>query len=398
MSAPPRIRPARRLTGLDQARGVAILAMLAAHFAPGLFGQIPKLEPLRVPVLAFARLATPTFVVVFGVTVGFVYLPRYWRAGPGPTVSGLARRAAALSACAAVIALPLWTRLAVTGEADPWAWAFGLYSVLLFYVLALALLPAWLRWLGPVPLGAPHRPVTLKCLIAGAALWAVGTAGHRLIPQGPPSGPEFVRMLLVSGSYAYLQLMGTALMAVPIGWRLRERWEAAADRPFLAQVLLGGIGLAALGGLWGWATGEYDPARFLAGDLRTPPRAWYFLHVGGFGLALIPALELAPRALPTLRPAAHLLALFGQAGLVIFTGHAFVLPGLALVDRLVPLHGAARAAVALVPFALFCALVMYARHRRTKDSRGTAVPGLWESPISSPASTRSVSAHCPPSW
>jgi Heparan-alpha-glucosaminide N-acetyltransferase, catalytic len=402
MSAPPTlriVRPSRRLLGLDQARGIAILAMLAAHFAPGVFGQVPRLEFLQVAVLAFARLATPTFVVVFGITIGFVYLPRYLRDGAGPTNSQLGRRAAILLLCAVVIALPLWGRLFADGDADPWLWFFGLYSVLLFYVLALANLPAWLRWLAPV--GRNTLVLTAKCLIAGIGLWGLGTAGHRLVPQGPPSGPEFVRMMLASGSYAYLQMMGTALLAIPIGWSIRRSWEAGTDRPFLGRVLVVGVTLAILGGLWGWIVGEYDLARLLAGDLRTPPRAWYFLHIGGFGLALIPALELTTRTFRSLRPAAYLLALFGQVGLIIFTGHVFILPGLAVADRYVPLHGAARVATALLPLVIFCGLVMFIRHRQitragTPKGYVRSTVRFRERSTSSPASTPSMSAHCPP--
>jgi len=396
MSAPPihrPVRPARRLLGLDQARAVAILAMLAAHFAPGAFVQVPRLEPLRAPVLAFARLATPTFVVVFGVTIGFVYLPRYLRGEPGPTARHLGRRARVMLLCAAVIALPGWAGLSREDLADPWAWLFGLYSVLLFYALALSLLPAWLRWVCRAGLGGPvgRRSVTVKCVLAGVALWVIGTAAHELAPQGPRAGPEFVRMMLVSGSFAYCQLMGTALVVVPVGARLRAAWDAGADRGFLGTLLLTSLGLAAVGGVWGWAAGEYDPARLLSGDLRTPPRAWYFLHIGGVGLALVPTLELLTRAVRGLRPAAYLLALFGQAGLTVYTGHTFVLPGLALADRFVPLHGAARLAAALVPFAVFCVLVMYVRHRRENpQSPGPRGRGLS---ISSPSSTCSASAH-----
>ena len=400
MSAPPThrpVRPARRLLGLDQARAVAILAMLAAHFAPGVFARVPRLEILRDPILAFARLATPTFVVVFGVTVGFVYLPRYLRGEPGPTARHLGRRAGVMLLCAAAIALPGWAGMSGEDLADPWAWLFGLYSVLLFYALALSLLPAWLRWVCPAGFGVPmgQRSVTIKCVLAGVGLWVIGTAGHELAPQGSRAGPEFVRMMLVSGSFAYCQLMGMALVAVPVGARLRAAWDAGADRRFLGTLLLASLGLAALGGLWGWAAGEYDPARLLSGELRTPPRAWYFLHIGGIGLALVPSLELLTRAARVLRPAAYVLALFGQCGLTVYTGHAFVLPGLAVVDRLVPLHGAARAAAALVPFAVFCALVIYARHRRqTPQSPRPYGRGLS---TSSPSSTCSASAHSPSS-
>lgn len=188
-------------------------------------------------------------------------------------------------------------------------------------------------------------------------------------------------MMLVSGSYAYCQMTGTALLGLPVGVWLRRRWAAGDDRRPLARLVLGALGLAALGGLWGIAAGEYDPARILSGELRTPPRAWYFLHVGGVGLALIPALELATQAAGLLRSVAAGLARFGQVGLVVFTGHAFVLPALALADRVVPLHGAARVAAVVAPFVAFCAVVMYGRR-----------PTFW------PASTRSGSARFPLWW
>ena len=390
MSDLPPVRPAPRLLGLDQARAAAILAMLVAHFAPGVFVQLPHLDHLRPAVYAFARLATPTFVVVFGVTIGFVYLPRYLRRGPRRTAAHLGRRAALMLVCAGVIAVPFWIQLGVSGETDRWVWLSGLYSVLLFYAVALALLPLWLGWIvgqdsdlsGQVGI-LSHSRLTVKCVLAGVVLWVAGTAGHQLVPESPPGAGEYVRTVLASGSYAYLQLMGTALLALPVGVWLRARWEAGLDPRALVSLLVAALGLAAVGGLWGLAAGEYEAGPFLAGELRTPPRAWYFLHVGGVGLALVPLYELTTRALGPLRPLAYGFALFGQAGLVIYTGHVFVLPGLALADRVTPLHGAARVAAGLVPFLVFCAVVMYARHRRAVTS--------------SRASTRSSSVRCLPS-
>jgi hypothetical protein len=372
MSAPPTHRTTRRLTGLDQARAVAILAMLVAHFAPGALAQMPQLEPLRVPTLAFARLATPTFMVVFGLTVGFVYLP------PKPgTARRLVRRAGVLLVCTVVVAVPAWAHLFASEETNPWAWAFAAYSVLLFYALALATLPAWL---GCVTGRGGMTGLTVRCVTAGAGLWALGKVGYELWPQGPPGGPEFVRALLVSGSYAYCQMMGTGILALPIGVWLRRRWSAGDDRRALGSLLVVAVSLAAVGGLWGWAAGEYDPPRILSGELRTPPRAWYFLHIGGIGLALVPALELATRSARTLRPLAAMLARFGQVGLVIYTGHTFVLPALALADRVIPLHGAARVAAGVVPFLVFCIAVMYGRRM-----------------VFAPAATRSAAGHCVPS-
>ncbi|HJZ93873.1 MAG TPA: heparan-alpha-glucosaminide N-acetyltransferase domain-containing protein, partial [Gemmataceae bacterium] len=173
-------RPTRRLMGLDQARAVAIIAMIVAHFAPGVFIQLPQLDPVRTPVLWFGRTATPAFVTVFGVTTGFVFLPRFRRT-PGGTTRWVLWRAAVVTFAAAVVALPQWVRLGSHGVTDPWEWVFGGYSVLLFYSLALALLPAWL-WL-------LRDQTTVRAVGAGVGLWVVGTAGFHLWPEQSPGGP-----------------------------------------------------------------------------------------------------------------------------------------------------------------------------------------------------------------
>ena len=290
MSTPP---TSRRLLGLDQARAVAILAMLAAHFAPGVFAQVPRLAPLRVPVLAFARLATPTFVVVFGVTVGFVYLPRYLRGEPGPTARHLRRRAGVMLLCAVAVALPFWARLTAERRGRP-------VGLAVRPVLGAPLLRAGPgRAPGLAAVAGRARaldPRAVRPAVAGVGLWALGTAGHTLVPQRPPAGGEFVRMMLVSGSFATaIDGHGPARRPGrgPAAGRVGRRDGPPVPR---AGCSWPGLALAALGGLWGLAAGEYDPARLLSGELRTPPRAWYFLHIGGMGLALVPALELLTRA------------------------------------------------------------------------------------------------------
>src|SRR5262249_9729316 len=125
-----------------------------------------------------------------------------------------------------------------------------------------------------------------------------------------------------------------------------------------------------------WAAGEYDLAGITSGELRTPARAWYFLHFGGLTLAGLAGLELLTRWLWPLRPAGDALALFGQASLLLYTGHVFILPALALADRIAPLRGAWRVALPSLAFAMFCGLVLSWRHRlnkaRAADQRARA--------------------------
>jgi uncharacterized membrane protein len=362
----PLERAGSRFLGLDQARALAIIAMMVFHFAPGLFIHVPALEPMREPVLWFGRMATPAFATVFGVTAGFVLLPRYIRGEVRDTPSRLRRRAGLIFVCAIAITVPLWARLASRGVGDFWQWAFGLYSVLLFYSLAFLLLPLWLRWLS--------RHTAARAIIAGSALWAIGTFGFQLWPQGPPSPLEFSRMMLLSGSYGYFQMMGTALLAIPLGWQLRQSLESGTGDRFLVNVLGLGVSLAMLGAAWGRAVGEYDLARIIGGDLRVPARPWYFLHFGALALVAMVVAEFLTRRFRVFRTPGYILALFGQASLLLYTGHAFVLPLLEWSGRFVALRGPWRVVVPLLPFVVFCAVVLYARHRQVAGrSPGRAV-------------------------
>ncbi len=275
----------------------------------------------------------------------------------------IASRAVWILLFALLITVPLWIKLAAHEVTDVWQWVFGTYSVLLFYTIALALLPTWFHWLAPKP--------ELRAAISGVALWAAGTAGYYLWPQRPFSALEFVRMLLVSGNYAYLQMMGTAILAMPIGLHLRRARDAGVDRMFLGRLLIGGLVLSGIGILWGITTGEYDMRRIVEGKLSVPPRPWYFLHFGALALVAIAGFDLLTRSVAWLVRPGYVLALFGQTSLVIFTAHSFVLPSLELLGHYVPLHGIVRVAMAFVPFTLFCTWVIYQRHRRSTQKLAT---------------------------
>ena len=64
---------------------------------PGAIHPVPALEPLRTPMLWFGRTATPAFATVFGVTAGFVFLPRYVRGEQRLTSQRLRQRAGSSS-------------------------------------------------------------------------------------------------------------------------------------------------------------------------------------------------------------------------------------------------------------------------------------------------------------
>src|SRR5262249_29329293 len=80
----------------------------------------------------------------------------------------------------------------------------------------------------------------------------------------------FVRLMLVSGGYAYCQMMGTALLAVPIGVGLREAVEYHLEHRFVPALLAFGSGLSVAGGGGGSGAGGDGPGR---GTPRRAPTA-----------------------------------------------------------------------------------------------------------------------------
>jgi Heparan-alpha-glucosaminide N-acetyltransferase, catalytic len=378
----PEPRPARpdavgRLQGLDQARAVAIIAMILAHFAEGVFARLPGLASLHDPTMWFGRMATPAFMTIFGVTAGFVFLPRYLCGYSRETTRRLLRRAALVFLWAILITVPQWIRFANHGETDVWEYVFVAYSVLLFYTLGVALLPFWLSWLA--------SNTILKGILGGAIMWGIGTTIYYLWPQQEKSLPEFIRLMLVSGNYGYFQMMGTTLLAIPVGLQLRRSLEAGNSNRALVNLLVLGLAVSLIGAAAGFARGEFEPARIISGELRIPPRVWYFMHFGGIALAAIPILEFLTRLKP-LRGFGYLLALFGQTSLLLFAGNQFVLPAIDLIDHVAELRGIWRVGIPLSLFALFCAVVMYFRHRQNERKAARKSKSVSKTISNEPAS------------
>ncbi len=143
---------APRFTAIDETRALAIISMMIMHFGPGVFQRLPALAPLAEPVLFWGRFATTTFILVFGVTVGFVYYERFQGPSRPQVLKAVHARSRLLVLCALLICVPTYINLALTGDFNGSRWLFSTYSILNYYALALLSVPLWLRALGTTPL------------------------------------------------------------------------------------------------------------------------------------------------------------------------------------------------------------------------------------------------------
>ena len=364
MSAARSAKP--RLSFVDQTRALAIMAMILMHFGPGLLERLPTLGPSAELILVAGRFATPAFITVFGVTVGLVYGHRFADGSDAKAKTKLLARARDVIIAALLLAIPRYTLLADDGSLAFDSAAYATYSVLNYYVLGLATMPFWLRLIGPDPVR--------RAPVVGIGLWVVHLLLGGLWPYDPARGVlEYARLHLVSGGYPYFAMTGVALCALPVGVWLRESRSLPGGPGAMLRLRIVPLGLAVAvaGLLWGSWLGELSLQAILDAVPKAPARPWYYLLFGGLTLLLLGVMAglgeglrraFSPRALVLLYP----LSLMGQASLEIYTGHAYVLPGLYWLDQVAHVRGLGRIIAALLPFAVFCGFALLRRHRKVQ--------------------------------
>lgn len=350
-----------RLQFVDEARGLAVLSMIISHFAPGALMRLPQLAGLQEPILLTGRLATVGFVIIFGITIGIVHFPRYVAGGQQRVARDTRKRALLVAFCAVLASLPFYFELALFADARAAVTArqmlFSMYSVLNYYMIAVLSIPL-LLWLLQ---GSPRRNAVLVSL----GLWAASMLLILIWPMSnaSPGFLEYARLHLISGPYAFLQLTAAVVLAVPLGIALRRRIAEGKGYP-AGTLLIQGALIASVGWVLGQWSGEMSVAALIEGRVKTPPRVWYWMLIGGIFVVLFSALVAAHQRWPRLATWTRWFALFGQASLPIYTFHQWILPMINWLDAVVVIEGVGRLALALAMFAVLCASSMWYYSRK----------------------------------
>jgi hypothetical protein len=348
-----------RLAAIDELRALAIMSMMIAHFGPGTLQRLPGMAPLMDAILFCGHFATVTFIIVFGITLGFVHYGRFYSGDRSRTVSRLSARTRLVLICAIIIRLPAFIELCLNGPVKFADLLFNFYSVLIFYVLGFLSAPYWLLALG-------RRPLRNGFLL-GVGHWVIALIILSLWPQDSElSVTEYIRLLLVSGPYSYLQLAGCVLMVIPVGVYLHKALNDGTSRRFIFGLMPLGLALTAAGWAWGLWTNEFDVHAIVAGYLKTPPRLWYWMFFAGPTLLLLAGLVALELHVVAVSKLLYPLALYGMGALPIYTVHTFVLPILKLVDTATAIEGIGRIALPFAVFAVYCLVVMQYYHGKLK--------------------------------
>ncbi len=367
----------RRLEDLDLARAVALGAMLWAHWHPAAFVRIHWLAQLGWPLQVPSRLATPAFVTVFGLTMGARMARAAVSSRPATSDRRLARRVGLLFLSAIIVAAPAWVHLAWSGESSPMEYCFRLYSILLFYTLAVAFM---------IPASRILRETSPVWFVAlGGAFWLV----HEVLAFGFLSSQlawpigEWVRMVFISAQYAFFALMGWAFLMMPIGgwlWRRAEQGRNVESHWQLALLGLAMAGIGVINGV-GWSELGLPQLREALLAQRYPPRIWFFSLFGGVTFMLTGCLGFLSQVTPRARPIWGTLGAIGRNSLPIYVLSLLIHPVLDLLEwwRGTPTRWGEP--VVLLTFFLICAWMVRADLRKqSARSAKVATPAIEISP------------------
>ena len=280
---------------LNVIRGATLALVIVAHWSAGMAHNAPRLAELIAALNPLLNWPTPGFAMGFGMSLGFVYLPLY-ASNPARARKVLLRGAGAVGLGWGLIALENAAQLALAVPApNPFQ------NVLIYYVLALATVPLWFRFIA-TPRFSPARTLLLALCFLGL---------HYAVPAMLGGGPAWFGYGPAFGKYSYFNLSAGALGGLAIGHVLKQQ------KRIPVAFLPAGLLLAALGFFWS-SLSEHDALRADSSTVEL----WKWSFYGGLLLVLSLLLDrVLPRLLTGLagvRTALLALGVAGQLSLPLF--------------------------------------------------------------------------------
>ena len=338
--------PASTSLMINCLRGILVLTVVGSHWLPGLLKRLPAglafLQSLFDP---FFNLATPGFVIVFGVSLGYYMFPTYRT--QRPRVRRMLNLGLLLVGASVLIDECL--KLAVVrAKEEPMtihlAW-ISLFGPLLYYFLALLTVPVWFAILSRV------RWPIVGCLALATAFYGLHRISEVWLLNREQTGLLQLMRLMLVAKYAYFNMSIGAACGMALGMSLKSQ---PASARLARQLLLGGVvlGLAGLG-IASVQHGNLSPV-LNGNDMDL----WRWPAYGGVVLLIAAALTqliLNYECLPhPVRVACNGMGVLGQCSLLVFVLHGVVLQVKALLDA-IRLPEAVTMTVPLLFFTVICA-------------------------------------------
>jgi amino acid adenylation domain-containing protein len=326
-------------------RGVLVFILVMGHWFEGLLNRLPaSLSGLGEVAMPLFNAATPGFALLFGLSLGYTFLPRFAFDAPGVT-RALYRAAGIVGIGVVVRSVTDLGVFALGGKAIDSTMFFGsLYSALLYYALALLTAPWWFRFI------SRWRNAYLPIAVLMLAAFGIFKLAQMLVLYREQEGFLQLLRLMVVAKFNYFNMSVGALAGLAAGQWLHSWTSRNAPMEQLVPPLLGlGVVLTVAGLLLVWVTTGGIWALHDAANM--PLWKWVFYA----GTVLLAA-SVTSRVLAHYeergvisQKALNVTAVLGQISLPVFVIHTLVLRGKALLV----LIGVPGSLALLVPLALF---------------------------------------------
>lgn len=295
-------------------RGIMVMILIFVHWSPGVFERL-SIDYLYVT-NPFFRIAAPGFAIIFGLATGLYTFSKFRadyqsallrvRAGFSMVLIGLS-----------ILAIIKFLNAKASGQSIGINWPVDLiYSVLLYYLLALATVPIWYYLI------AKFKYMEVAAIVGSIVFFAIAALVQILLPTSEGL-VGFFRLggLMLEAKYNYFSMSGTVFMGIALGLyikRLLEN-EQKADR-----LLVPGIFIILTGILTSLAFDQSEI--WFTTDMTT---VW--MNITYFGvIILLLCFTLRYGALDNRSSSSvflfQLMAVFGSISLRMFIGHSLVIP------------------------------------------------------------------------
>jgi amino acid adenylation domain-containing protein len=335
-------------------RGILVAILVAGHWFEGLLNRLPEsLHGLGNALMPLFNAATPGFALMFGLSLGYIYLPRY-RDEPA-AVSRAMRQGVMLVMGGAVVraTFDIGMLLSNGSELSSTLFFTSFYSALLYYAIALATAPLWFRLITRTP----HVYRTVFAMAVAAHFLYQGA--QWLFLEHEKQGFVELARLMVVAKFNYFNMSAGALCGLAGGFYLHQ-WaqgkQALSALSWRLGVLGAGATLLGLGMLY-VSTGSLAEIQ----NAAIMP-LWKWMFYGGTVLVMASLLSVSLSSYESfsapVRIGTNLLGVLGQISLPVFVCHNLVLRVKGLL-----LHAGMPGGPALViPLALFfggCGWMMF---------------------------------------
>lgn len=216
-------------------RGLMALSVMFSHWGPGLFSRLGIGREVDFYLGGIYRMGTEGFASIFGIGLGFFFLPRY--VSETAAVNKRLRQSfllvlSGLTLMAVVHLLRLYILEADIGGLEV---AHVFYNILAYYVVAFATAPVWLRYLTAGPRIVPRALIVV--VLALPVTWAL----QAILPQQLDSLLELPRLLAVAG-YSYFKLSALVFSGIALGYWFSR--QSSLNEASKALALSGAFGMA----------------------------------------------------------------------------------------------------------------------------------------------------------